>query len=79
LDGDHDRDALLDAMVEMVRQNVIRIDRDDEELVDENEIRDILAGEIDALPRRLFALKLSRVSARAPGPTRGRPARLLIH
>jgi methyltransferase-like protein/2-polyprenyl-3-methyl-5-hydroxy-6-metoxy-1,4-benzoquinol methylase len=79
LDGDHDRDALLDATVDLVRQNAIRIDRDDEELVDENEIRDILAGEIDALPRRLVALKLSRVSARAPGSTQGRPARLLIH
>lgn len=75
LDGNHDRDALLDAMVDLVRQNVIRIDRDDEELVDENEIREILAGEIDALPRRLVELKLLRIGARAKSVDRRRHAR----
>jgi trans-aconitate methyltransferase len=65
LDGDHDRDALLDAMVDLVRQNVIRIDRDDEELVDVAEVRDVLAGEIDAMPGRLVELKLLRIGERA--------------
>jgi methyltransferase-like protein len=67
LDGGHDRDALLDALVGLFRQNVIRIDRDDEELVDETEVRDVLAGEIDTMPLRLVELKLLRVSDR-PGP-----------
>ncbi|MDT5266198.1 MAG: hypothetical protein QOI90_2824 [Mycobacterium sp.] len=75
LDGSHVRDALLDAMVDLVRQNVIRIDRDDEELVDETEVRDVLAGEIDAMPRRLVELKLLRVSARANTVDRRRPHR----
>jgi hypothetical protein len=73
LDGNHDRDALLEAMVDLVRQNVIRIDRDDEELVDENEIRDILAGEIDALPSRLVEMKLARLGTRADPVDRRRP------
>jgi len=79
LDGNHDRDALLDAMVDLVLQNMIRIDRDDEELVDVAEVRDVLAGEIDAMPRRLVELKLVRVSARA-NTVGGRnwPASLLI-
>ena len=75
LDGNHDRDALIEAMVDLVRQNVIRIDRDDEELVDENEIRDILAGEIDALPNRLVEMKLARFGARADAVDRRRPHR----
>jgi len=75
LDGNHDRDALLDAMVDLVRQNVIRIDRDDEELVDVAEVRDVLAGEIDAMPRRLVELKLLRVSARANTVDVRRPKR----
>lgn len=75
LDGNHDRDALIEAMVDLVRQNVIRIDRDDEELVDENEIRDILAGEIDALPNRLVEMKLARFGARADPVDRRRPHR----
>jgi hypothetical protein len=62
-------------MVDLVRQNVIRIDRDDEELVDETEVRDVLAGEIDAMPRRLVELKLLRVSARANTVDRRRPHR----
>jgi methyltransferase-like protein len=74
LDGHHDRDALLDAMAELFRQNVIRIERD-EELVDEAEARDVLAGEIDALPRRLVELKLARVGERANAVERRRHAR----
>jgi hypothetical protein len=73
LDGNHDRDALLEAMVDLVRQNVIRIDRDDEKLVDENEIRDILAGEIDALPSRLVEMKLARLGTRGDPVDRRRP------
>jgi hypothetical protein len=75
LDGDHDRDALLDAMVDLVRQNVIRIDRDDEELVELADVRDVLAGEIDAMPRRLVELKLLRIGERANTVDRRRHSR----
>jgi SAM-dependent methyltransferase len=63
LNGNRDRDALVDALVDLYRQNVIRIDRDDDRLVDEAEVRDVLAGAIDTMPRRLVELKLLRVDA----------------
>jgi SAM-dependent methyltransferase len=58
LDGTHDREALLEAAVNLFRQNVIRIERDDEELVDEVSIRQVLAEEVDAMSQRLVELKL---------------------
>jgi methyltransferase-like protein/2-polyprenyl-3-methyl-5-hydroxy-6-metoxy-1,4-benzoquinol methylase len=75
LDGNHDRDALLDAMVDLVRQNVIRIERDDEEVVDVAEVRDVLAGEVDAMPRRLVELKLLRIGEHANTVGRRRHSR----
>jgi hypothetical protein len=74
LDGNRDRDALVDALVDLYRQNVIRIDRDDEELVDEAEVRDVLAGAIDTMPRRLVELKLLRVDATSSPATPVRTA-----
>jgi methyltransferase-like protein/SAM-dependent methyltransferase len=61
LDGTHDREALLEALVDAFRQNLIRIDRDDEQVVDEAEARQILAAEVDSLPQRLAELRLLRV------------------
>lgn len=75
LDGNHDRDALLDAAVDLFRKNVFKIDCDGEELLDEVEARDALAGEIDALPRRLVELKLLGVGERSNTVDRRRPPR----
>ncbi len=58
LDGSHDRQALLDVAVNLFRENVIRIEHHDEELMDEAAVRDVLAEEVDALPNRLVESKL---------------------
>lgn len=58
LDGSKDRQALLEVALNLFHENVIRIDCDDEELVDETVARETLADEVDALPRRLVELKL---------------------
>jgi methyltransferase-like protein len=61
LDGRRDRHALLEALVNVVDQDLIRIDRDDGQSLDEEGIRDVLAQQIDALPQRLSEMKLMRV------------------
>jgi methyltransferase-like protein/SAM-dependent methyltransferase len=61
LDGTRDRDALLDALRGIVRDNPIPFERDGEQVTDEAEIRDALAEYIDALPRHLAEMKLLRV------------------
>jgi methyltransferase-like protein len=61
LDGSRDRDALLEALVGVFRQNLIQIDRDGEPVVEDTEVREVLAAEIDALPQHLAELGLLRV------------------
>jgi methyltransferase-like protein len=58
LDGRRDRQALVDAMMDVVRQDLIRIDRDDGQALDEEGIRDVLTQQIDAMPQRLTEMKL---------------------
>jgi methyltransferase-like protein len=58
LDGRRDRQALVDALVDVVGQDLIRIDRDDGQALDEESIRDMLAQQIDAMPQRLTEMKL---------------------
>lgn len=61
LDGSRDRDALLEALMEVFRQNVIQIDLDDGEVLGETDARQVLAAEVDALPQRLAELRLLHV------------------
>ena len=61
LDGRRDRQALVEALMDVVGQELIRIDRDDGQLLDEEGIRDVLAQQIDALPQRLTEMKLMSV------------------
>jgi methyltransferase-like protein len=60
LDGRHDRRALVDALMDVVGQDLIRIDRDDGHPLDEEGIRDVLTQQIDAMPQRLTEMKLMR-------------------
>jgi methyltransferase-like protein/ubiquinone/menaquinone biosynthesis C-methylase UbiE len=61
LDGSRDREALVEALMGVFRENLIQIDRDGEPLVDEAEVREVLAAEVDALPQHLAELRLVRV------------------
>jgi methyltransferase-like protein len=61
LDGRHDRQALVEALMDVVEQDLIRIDRDDGHMLDEEGIRDVLAQQVDALPQRLAEMKLMSV------------------
>jgi methyltransferase-like protein/2-polyprenyl-3-methyl-5-hydroxy-6-metoxy-1,4-benzoquinol methylase len=61
LDGRRDRHALVEALMDVVGQNLIRIDRDDGQMLDEQGIRDVLAQQVDALPQRLTEMKLMGV------------------
>ena len=61
LDGRRDRQGLVDALLDVVGQDLIRIDRDDGQMLDEEDVRDVLAQQIDALPQRLAEMKLMSV------------------
>jgi methyltransferase-like protein/ubiquinone/menaquinone biosynthesis C-methylase UbiE len=65
LDGSRDREALVEALMGVFRENLIQIDRDGEPLVDETEVRQVLAAEVDALPQDLAELRLLRVDDHA--------------
>jgi len=62
LDGTRDRSALVEALVEIAREDPIPIERDGKQLSGEAELRDALAEHIDALPQHLDEMKLLRVS-----------------
>jgi methyltransferase-like protein/SAM-dependent methyltransferase len=68
LDGSRDRDELVEALLEVFRHNVIRIDLDDEQESDPNTVREVLAQQVDALPDRLAELRLLRVVDGRPFP-----------
>jgi methyltransferase-like protein len=61
LDGRRDRQALVEALMDVVSQELIRIDRDDGQLLDEKGIRGVLAQQVDDLPQRLTEMKLMSV------------------
>jgi methyltransferase-like protein len=58
LDGRRDRQDLIEALMDAVGQDLIRIDQDDGQILDEEGIRDVLAQQVDALPQRLTEMKL---------------------
>ena len=58
LDGHRDRHALIEALMDAVAEGLIRIDRDDGQVLDGEGIRDVLAQQVDALPQRLTEMKL---------------------
>jgi methyltransferase-like protein/SAM-dependent methyltransferase len=61
LDGTRDRDALVEALVAIDRENPIPIEHDGKQVSGEAELRDALAEHIDAMPHRLAEMKLLRV------------------
>jgi SAM-dependent methyltransferase len=61
LDGTRDRDALVDALWAIDRENPIRIERDGKQVSGEAEMRNALAEHVDAVPQRLAEMKLLRV------------------
>jgi SAM-dependent methyltransferase len=68
LDGSCDRETLIDALIDVVGQGLIRIDRDDGKVLSQADIRDVLAQQVDALPQRLVEMKLMEVCADASIP-----------
>jgi methyltransferase-like protein/2-polyprenyl-3-methyl-5-hydroxy-6-metoxy-1,4-benzoquinol methylase len=60
LDGTRDRDALLEALLAIAGENPIQIERDGVQASGEAELRDAIAGHIDALPQHLEEMKLLR-------------------
>jgi methyltransferase-like protein len=56
--GRRDRQALVETLMDVVGQDLLRIDRDDGPILDEECIRDVLAQQVDALPQRLTEMKL---------------------
>jgi methyltransferase-like protein len=63
LDGTHDRDALVEVLLAIDRENPIRIERDGEPLSGDAERRDALTEYVDSMPERLTELMLLRVGA----------------
>jgi hypothetical protein len=61
LDGRRDRCTLLEALLNVVGQGLIRIDIDDGGVPNEEGVRDVLAQWIAALPQRLAEMKLMSV------------------
>jgi SAM-dependent methyltransferase len=61
LDGTRDRDALVCALLEIAERKLINVERDGEPVSAAAELRDLLAEQVDELPRRLAGMKLVRV------------------
>lgn len=62
LDGTRDRNALVEALLAVDRENPIPIERDGRPVSGEAETRDALIDYLDALPQLLREMKLLRVS-----------------
>jgi SAM-dependent methyltransferase len=58
LDGHTDRQALLGELIDLFHDNVIRIEHDDEQVLDEEAAAQLLGEYVDTLPERLADLKL---------------------
>lgn len=63
LDGTRDRDALVEAILAVAREELIQFERGGRRLSGEAELRDAVAEQVDTLPERLAQMKLLRVSA----------------
>ena len=61
LDGTRDRNALVEALLAIDRENPIRIERDGKQVSGEADLRDALAAHIDTMPKRLAEMMLLRV------------------
>jgi hypothetical protein len=61
LDGSRDRDTLVRELLTSVQSDPIQSDGDDEQLPDDDELRDAVARYVDATPQRLAELKLLRI------------------
>jgi methyltransferase-like protein/2-polyprenyl-3-methyl-5-hydroxy-6-metoxy-1,4-benzoquinol methylase len=64
LDGTRDRNALVEALLAIDRENPLRIERDGKQVSAETDLRDALAEHIDAMPQRLAEMMLLRVGSR---------------
>jgi methyltransferase-like protein len=62
LDGTRDRNALVEDLLAIAREDPIPIERDGKQLSGEAELREALAEHVDALPEHLAEMKLVRVS-----------------
>ncbi|MDT5135522.1 MAG: hypothetical protein QOE41_4833 [Mycobacterium sp.] len=65
LDGTRDRDALVEALLAIAREDLIRFERDGKRVSGEAELRKVLAEHIDAMPQTLARMKLLRASDQA--------------
>jgi methyltransferase-like protein/2-polyprenyl-3-methyl-5-hydroxy-6-metoxy-1,4-benzoquinol methylase len=61
LDGTRDRNALVEALLAINRENPIGIEHDGKQVSGEGELRDALAEHIDEMPQRLAEMMLLRV------------------
>lgn len=61
LDGSRDSDALIEAVLGVVDDDLIRFERDGRRLTGEAELRDAVAEHVITLPERLAAMKLLRL------------------
>jgi SAM-dependent methyltransferase len=66
LDGHNDRQALLDTLLDLFRNNVIHIEHDGQHVLDEQAAGQLLCEHVDTLPQRLADLKLLDLDAYAP-------------
>ena len=58
LDGTHDRNALVEALVAAVREGLVSFERDGQPVTEDAEVRAEAEGYVDALPQRLAKMKL---------------------
>jgi methyltransferase-like protein len=61
LDGTRDREALIDELTALAREQQIRFERDGESVTEEAQIRVAASEQVDAVPQRLAAMKLWHV------------------
>jgi len=66
LDGHNDRHALLDVLLDLFRNNVIRIEHNGQHMLDEHAAAQLLSRQVDTLPQRLADLKLLDLDAYPP-------------
>lgn len=62
LDGARDRDALVEALLDVARDDLIRFECDGTRVSGDTRLRAAVAEHIDAVPQRLAAMKLLRTS-----------------
>jgi len=65
LDGTRDRDALVEALTALAREEHIRLEHDGETVTEEAQMRVAAAEQVDAVPQRLAGMKLWRAGDNA--------------